>query len=189
MAVQECKKHGMLVSRAPWPLGAPLSTSRTELLQRMPIFGALGTETLQFLLGQTRSVEAAPGEFFFREGEAASGMYVIEMGRVEIVKSWQGRELRLCELAAGDCFGEMALLDLWPRSASVRALSSCRAIEIGSADLFALFERDPVQFALIQMNLAREMSRRLRATDEQLFHLWVGADSAETIAPPDFRQA
>jgi CRP/FNR family cyclic AMP-dependent transcriptional regulator len=85
----------MPVSRAPWPLGAPLSTSRTELLQRMPIFGALGTETLQFLLGQTRPVEAAPGEFFFREGEAASGMYVIEMGRVEIVKSWQGRELRL----------------------------------------------------------------------------------------------
>jgi CRP/FNR family cyclic AMP-dependent transcriptional regulator len=60
-------------------------------------------------------------------------------------------------------------------------------MSIASSDLFALFERDPVQFALIQMNLAREMSRRLRATDEQLFRIWVGAEAA--AGPPEFRAA
>jgi CRP-like cAMP-binding protein len=165
-----------------------MTPSRTALLQRMPIFGALSPESLEFLVGQTRTTEVDADAWFFREGEAASRMFVLEAGRVEVVRAWQGRELRLCELADGDCFGEMALLDLWPRSAGVRALEPCRAIEIDSADLFALFERDPVQFALIQMNLAREMSRRLRATDEQLFRLWVGAD-AVAATPPDFRSA
>lgn len=166
-----------------------MTPSRTALLQRMPIFGAIGPETLEFLVGQTRTSEIDAGACFFREGEVASHMFVLESGRVEVVRTWQGRELHLCELGVGDCFGEMALLDLWPRSASVRALEPCRAIEIAAADLFALFERDPVQFALIQMNLAREMSRRLRATDEQLFRVWVGADAGGDIAPPDFRAA
>jgi CRP/FNR family cyclic AMP-dependent transcriptional regulator len=162
-----------------------LPTSRIELLQRMPIFGAIGRQTLEFLVGLARTVEAAAGDCLCREGETGSSMFVLEAGRIEIVKTWQGRELRLCELGAGDCCGEMALLDLAPRSASVRALEPCRAIEIGAGDLLAVFERDAEQFALIQMNLAREMSRRLRATDEQLFRLWVGEASA--AAPPDFR--
>lgn len=165
-----------------------MTPTRTVLLQRMPIFGAISAATLEYLVGQTRTAQRAAGECFFREGEVANQMFVLEAGRVEIVKNWEGREMRLCELGAGDCFGEMALLDLTPRSASVRALEPCRAMEVGAADLFALFERDPVQFALIQMNLAREMSRRLRATDEQLFRVWVGADAA-AAAPPDFRAA
>jgi CRP/FNR family cyclic AMP-dependent transcriptional regulator len=165
-----------------------MTPSRTALLQRMPIFGALAPETLEFLVGRTRTAQIEAGAWFFREGDAANQMFVLEAGRVEVVRTRQGRQLRLCELASGDCFGEMALLDLWPRSASVRALEPCRAIEIAAADLFALFERDPVQFALIQMNLAREMSRRLRAAGEQLFRLWVGAEDA-AATPPDFRSA
>jgi CRP-like cAMP-binding protein len=153
----------------------------------MPIFGAIAEETLGFLVGQTRTVEIDAGASFFREGEAASEMFVLESGRAEAVRSWQGRELRLCTFGAGDCFGEMALLDLSPRSASVRALEPCRAMQIAAADLYALFERDPVQFALIQMNLAREMSRRLRITNEQLFRLWVGAETA--AGPPEFSAA
>jgi CRP-like cAMP-binding protein len=75
----------------------------------------------------------------------------------------------------------MALLDLFPRSASVRAVDDCRAIEIGSAALYRLFEHDAEQFALIQMNIAREVCRRLRATDERLFQLQRGV-----ALEPDF---
>jgi CRP-like cAMP-binding protein len=165
-----------------------MTPSRTEVLQRMPVFGALAPQTLEFLVGLARTAAVDSGAWFFREGEVANDMYVLESGRVEVVKAWQERELRLCELGPGDCFGEMALIDLSPRSASVRALATCRALRIGAGDLYALFERDAEQFALIQMNLAREMSRRLRATDGQLFRLWVGAD-ATAASPPDFRGA
>jgi CRP-like cAMP-binding protein len=74
----------------------------------------------------------------------------------------------------GDCVGEMALMDLFPRSASVRALSDCTAIRLTPQDLLRLFETDVEQFAMIQMNLGREVSRRLRHTDELLFAAVMG---------------
>ena len=101
-------------------------------------------------------------------------MYVLESGRVTVSKSWQGHQLLLRRLGDGDCFGEMALLDLFPRSASVRADADCSAIELSSVNLYRLFEHDAEQFALIQMNIAREMSRRLRVTDDLLFRAQMG---------------
>jgi len=86
----------------------------------------------------------------------------------------RGRELPLRELGVGDCFGEMALLDLFPRSASVRAVEDCRAMALKPDHLYRLYEHDPGQFAMVQMNIAREMSRRLREADEQLFRATMG---------------
>jgi CRP-like cAMP-binding protein len=86
-----------------------------------------------------------------------------------VIKHWNGRAHVLRELAAGDCFGEVALLDFGPRSASVRANEDCEALELSALDLRQLAEHDPVQFALIYMNLGRELSRRLRDADERLF--------------------
>ena len=147
---------------------------RLELLQRMPIFGAIGDDALRFVLAQAREIAVAAGAYFFREYDQASSMFVLESGSVAVVKSWQGRDFVLQSLAAGDCFGEMALMDLCPRSASVRAETDCIAIEFGSGDLLRLFERDAEQFALIQMNMGREVCRRLRATDEMLFQARMG---------------
>jgi CRP-like cAMP-binding protein len=68
----------------------------------------------------------------------------------------------------------MALLDLSPRSASIRALADSSAFTVTPAALLGLFERDAVQFALIQMNIGREICRRLRLTDEMLFRARMG---------------
>lgn len=152
--------------------------TRTELLQAMPVFGAIADEALAFLLARSRERDVAAGGWFFREGEAADAMFVLERGRVEVIKHWQEREFVLHTFAAGDCFGEMALLDLAARSASVRALEDCHAIEIGADALYALFRHDPEPFALIQMNIGREVCRRLRATDEALFRASMGERSA-----------
>jgi CRP/FNR family cyclic AMP-dependent transcriptional regulator len=158
-----------------------MTTTRVDLLQQMPVFGAVRPDALQLLLEGARLVRVAAGDYFFREQDPAQGMFVLESGRVAVVKQWQGRELCLRQFGAGDCFGEMALLDLFPRSASVRALEDCAAIELTPADLLRLFERDAEQFALVQMNLAREMCRRLRVTDQMLFEAAMGASDP----PPD----
>lgn len=151
-----------------------MQPTRIELLQRMPIFGAIRDDALHLLLARSRAVEVAAGAFFFRENDQAMSMFVLEAGRVSVVKSWQGRELVLHCLGPGDCFGEMALMDLFPRSASVRADQDCQAIELTADDLLHLFERDAEQFALIQMNIGREVCRRLRATDDMLFRARMG---------------
>ncbi len=152
--------------------------NRLELLQQMPIFGAIREDSLALLLAHARAVAVRAGDYFFREADPASSMFVLEAGRVTVIKSWRGRDLVLHSLVVGDCFGEMALMDLYPRSASVRADDDCRAIEIGADDLLHLFERDVEQFALIQMNIGREVCRRLRATDEALFRAKMGDTSA-----------
>jgi CRP/FNR family cyclic AMP-dependent transcriptional regulator len=147
---------------------------RIELFQGMPIFGAIRDDALHFLLEQAREVAVPAGEYFFRENDQAHSMFVLETGSAEVIKGWQGNDTVLHRLGAGDCFGEMALMDLFPRSASVRAAEDCQAIELSAADLLRLFERDAEQFALIQMNIGREVCRRLRATDELLFNATMG---------------
>lgn len=142
---------------------------RLNLLQRMPIFGAIKAQTLELLLRHAADVRIPDGDFFFREGDAADAMFVLERGRVSVVRRWKGRDYPLPDLGAGDCFGEMALIDLFPRSASVVALEDCSAIRLANADLYRVYKADIEQFALIQMNIARELSRRLRIADERLF--------------------
>lgn len=161
-----------------------MDASRVELLQRMPIFGALSERALHLLVEGSRPIEVAPGVHFFREGDAARLMYVIESGSAIVTRQWQGREVELNRFGPGDCFGEMALMDLHPRSASVRALEPCLAIEFGHDQMLHLYEADLEQFALLQMNLGRELCRRLRATDELLFRAAMGEMPS---APPVLR--
>jgi CRP-like cAMP-binding protein len=163
-----------------------LSPGRIALLQAMPVFGALRDEAIECLLEGAPAVERRAGEYFFREGDAAQCMYVIERGAVEVLKRWDGRQWPLHGLGEGDCFGEMALMDYFPRSASVRAVEDCRAIEIAAAALQRLAERDLEQFALLQMNLGRELSRRLRDADEMLFRARMGDPPADAAAETRF---
>ena len=166
--------------------GAALRAQRIELLQRMPVFGAIRADTLSLLLEQARLRHVDAGGWFFHEGDHADSMFVLERGEVSVIRTWHGEDWVLHKLAAGDCFGEMSLMDLAPRSASVRAEVPCSAIEIGAGDLLHLFEHDPEQFALIQMNIGREICRRLRQTDEMLFRARMG-EAAQT--PSSFGSA
>jgi CRP-like cAMP-binding protein len=135
----------------------------------MPFFGALRPESIELLVAHARTVCVAAGDFFFRENDQGDSMFVLEAGRAAVLKAWKGHDYVLHRFGVGDCFGEMSLMDLGPRSASVRAVDDCRAVEVGTQDLLRLYECDLEQFALIQMNMGREVCRRLRATDELLF--------------------
>lgn len=146
-----------------------MTPSRIQLLQAMPLFGGIRDEALEFLVQQAGSVTVPQGQFFFREGERGEAMYVLEEGEVAVVKAWEGRGYVLKRMSRGDSFGEMALVDLFPRSASVKATVDARAMELDGGLLLKLYERDLEQFTLIQMNVAREISRRLRVADERIF--------------------
>ena len=146
-----------------------MQEARIELLQQMPIFGGIRNDTLAFLLDRSGVVRVRANEYFFREGDAAQSMFVLETGRAAILKLWRGEQRLLRNLEQGDCFGEMALMDMKSRSASVVAIEDCTAIELSAGCLFQLYEHDLEQFTLIQMNMGREVSRRLRDTDDLLF--------------------
>lgn len=143
-----------------------MDARRIALLQQMPLFGGIRADILEFLLSECAERRVPRGEFFFREGDAGESLFVLEAGRAEVRKAGRDGSRLLSTLGPGDCLGEMALIDLSGRSASVQAIEDCSGFEIFAANLYQLYERDVEQFALIQMNIARELSRRLRAADD-----------------------
>jgi CRP-like cAMP-binding protein len=141
---------------------------RIELLQGMSVFGGIRDDIVAFVLERAPSIAVAHDQLFFREGEPADCMFVLEAGSAVVVKDHAGGERVLRTLKRGDCFGEMSLMDLAPRSASVRALTDCSALRISAACLFEVYQKDIEQFAMIEMNMGREVSRRLREREEAL---------------------
>jgi CRP/FNR family cyclic AMP-dependent transcriptional regulator len=150
-------------------------TTTFTTLQCMPIFGGIRSDVLQLLVQHSATLCVSSGDYFFHQDDKAESLFVLERGRVAILKRWDGEDHLLAHMEPGDCFGEMALMDLFPRSASARATEECTALELRTASLFEVYEKDLEQFALIQMNLGREVSRRLRLADERLFRLRIGA--------------
>lgn len=144
-------------------MSAPPSPSQ---LREIGLFGALSDETLEFLATTLPVRVVEVGESLFREGDQAREMFVVLGGEVEVLKrTRRGAEARVALLGPGDWFGEMSILDVQPRSASVIAVAPSRLLRITSESLDALYRRDLKSYSLIVLNVARELSRRLRVAD------------------------
>ena len=146
-----------------------MTAERIRVLQNMPIFGGVRDEILELVLEDATEISLEQGEYLFVENDPGNAMYVLQEGQVAILKLFNNVRFRISSLRAGDCIGEMCLIDLGRRSASVMALTDCKAIELTGASLFRVYEKDIEQFALIQMNLSRELSRRLRVANDALY--------------------
>lgn len=154
-------------------------------LRNIGLFGALSDDVLEYL-SSLLTVESPPaGATLFREGEDASAMFVVISGEVEVLKkSKRSVEARVAVLGPGDWFGEMSIVDIQPRSATVRALAPSRLLRISSSDLDALYRHDLRSYAIIILNLARELSRRLRVADGILADLISNVMDQYLTRPP-----
>lgn len=139
------------------------------MLQSVPVFGGLSYSVLSYMLDGSKLFHCQPGDYFFYEGDQANSMFVLEKGQAQVLKQYNNENLCLHELNKNDCFGEMALMDMTPRSASVIAITTAHAIELSCAMILELYHRDHEQFTMLQMNMGREVSRRLRKADQALF--------------------
>jgi CRP-like cAMP-binding protein len=114
------------------------------------------------------------GEVVFREGDAGRQMYVINAGRVDVFRHANGGQVHVGSLGPGDIFGEMALVDDLPRSATVVAVEeNTRILEIDHALFIYLVGQQPT-FALMVL---KAISLRLRTQYE--YHGAVGQDGAK----------
>jgi CRP-like cAMP-binding protein len=145
-----------------------------EVLRKLPLF-------CDFKDGQLREFERImhrrsfkAEETIFWEGEPGVGMYIIHEGRVGIYKRINDNEReQLAELKKGDFFGEVALLDESPRSATAVALEDTRILGLFRPDLVELAERKPRLGTLFFFQLARVLGERLRGMNQELQELRV----------------
>jgi CRP-like cAMP-binding protein len=141
-------------------------------LREVGLFGALSDEFLEHLVTTLKVMRVTVGDIIFREGDPAREMFVVLDGEIEVLKrSRKARETRVAILGPNDTFGEMSIIDMQPRSATVRALGSARLLRISTEEMDALYRHDLKSYTLIVLNIARDLSRRLRVADGLLADL------------------
>ncbi len=157
----------MTSSHPRMPAAAPVdSPPTTDRLREIGLFGALSDDVLGHLAQTLQQRRAVPGATIFQEGDQGHDMFVVLDGEVEVLKkSRRGRVQRIAILGPSDAFGEMSIIDVQPRSATVRALAPTRLLRIAAEDLDALYRHDVKSYAIVVLNVARDLSRRLRVTD------------------------
>lgn len=130
------------------------------------LFGGLDPTTLAEFVQRLPVLLLTPGEVVFREGDHGRDLFVVLQGEMEVIKASKAQhESRVALFGPGDWFGEMSILDIMPRSATVRALAPARLLKLSANDLEALYRRDLKAYSILVLNIAREMSRRLRVAD------------------------
>lgn len=106
-----------------------------------------------------KKVTFAPGDVVFKEGEKGDFMYVVLEGEILIIFGSQIVD----ELSKGDLFGEMALIDASPRSATATAKSDATVAQVDQADFLFLVQHSPF-FSIHVMRILAERMRRMLTT-------------------------
>ena len=149
-------------------VGSDANTARQAFLQAIPIFAGLTSAALAEIANAAQEAVFLAGDIIVREGEPGNRMFIICSGSVEVVKYLaQTRETSLAVLGSRDFLGEMSIIDCVTRSASVRAVEDTLLFALKGIDLYHLFQKHPDQYAIVILNIARDISRRLRALDER----------------------
>lgn len=132
-----------------------------EVLEHVPLFQGLPRSDLERIAELVKPRQLAAGEFLFREGDAGDKFYVVYNGAVEILKERPlGDHERLAIRRGGDAFGEMALLNDAPRSATVRAAEDTQLLSVSRADFGTLLGGESLTVRLMQ-----GLAKALRALD------------------------
>jgi CRP/FNR family cyclic AMP-dependent transcriptional regulator len=138
----------------------PPRTELQELMRNVPLFAGLLPSELDRISLVMNPVDVAAGEVICAEGEPGHDFYVLARGEAAVERGGD----TIAKLHGGDHFGELALLDRGPRSATVRALSECRLYVLHDASFASVLNEVP---ALAQKLLAA-LARRLREAEAQL---------------------
>ncbi len=150
--------------------GPPKEKQTTiELMKSLPAFEGL---TIRELIAIERSIHQRrynAGEFIFGEDMPGAGMYIIKSGEVAIKKKIKDNdEIDLAIIQEHNFFGEMALIDEMPRSASAVATKDTILLALCKPDLENILERNPKVAVKIVINISRLICKRLVKANENL---------------------
>lgn len=138
---------------------------RYELLRHTLLFAGLSDGELERVAQDLHRRQYAAGEAIFHQGDRGTAVYIVVTGRVRIyVPTAEGQEVAVIFYGPGEVFGEMALLESEPRSATAEAMEETSVLIMGGGPFYRHLQEN-YQVAL---NLMQHLSQRLRATTEQV---------------------
>lgn len=153
----------------------------SERLRRLPLFARLSEEELADLAGRIRPRSYKRAEVIFRKDDPGTHLYLVLEGAVKIALPGEfGQEALVAIMRPGDFFGELALFDRSPRSATAVALDDTRAALLAGDDFISFLERHPTAVRVVLETLARTV-RRLSDRVEHLTFLDVPSRVAKYL--------
>lgn len=159
----------------------PADLQRLQLLRRVWLFSSLDDGELASIAAVTREVNCRKGEVLVRQGDSSGDLFSVVQGRLKVASVvGEGEEVLLSVVGPGDVFGEIALLDDEPRSASVVAAEPCRLLVVPRAAFRLLLHELPTLALRLLQIMARHV-RRLSARTEDAAALDVRARLAKTL--------
>mgnify|MGYP001774057981 CR=1 FL=1 len=153
-----------------------------SILKEVPAFSHLERKEIELLASIVHKREYKKGEYIFYQGDPGLGMYIIQEGEVLIqYTDPDGNKKDLAILKDGDFFGEIALIDESPRSASAICKTDCHIIGFFRPDLFEIIERHPKLGIKIVLKLAEIIAERLRRTNQEVTRLKAELESLKSV--------
>ena len=134
-------------------------------LKEYALFGGMPEEGLIEFASLAEVIVYEAGTNVFQEGEPADALFVLLEGEMSVLKRQGEGEHRIVSLMAGEFFGEMSFIDMQNRSATVRAASQSVLWKWSYRAIQSVYRKDLKAYTLLVMNIARELSRRLRKAD------------------------
>ncbi|WP_375158514.1 cyclic nucleotide-binding domain-containing protein [Bradyrhizobium sp. RDT46] len=133
-----------------------------------PFFGGLSDPGLDLLVSMLAERRFEPGATIVAEGEPGRSMFIVKSGRLAVSKrASSGRVIPISVLERGDFFGEMTLIEMQNRSATVVAEVPTVLYELTAKNLYACYKTDIHAYVIVLQNINRELCRRLRRSDER----------------------
>ena len=137
-----------------------------------PFFGGLSDASLDLLVSMLVERRFDAGANVVAEGEQGRSMFIVHSGELTVSKLGDsGRAVRMANLGAGDFFGEMTLIEMQNRSATVAAESPTVLYELTARNLYTYYKADVHAYVMVLQNINRELSRRLRRADSRIAEL------------------
>ena len=137
-----------------------------------PFFGGLSDASLDVLVSMLVERRFDAGTTVVAEGEAGRSMFIVHSGELAVEKLGEsGRAIWMSRLEPGDFFGEMTLIEMQNRSATVVAESPTVLYELTARELYRCYKTDIHGYVMVIQNINRELCRRLRRADKRIAEL------------------
>ncbi len=134
-----------------------------------PFFGGLSDASLDLLISMLVERRFDARATVVAEGEPGRSMYIVHSGELVVSKLGEsGRVIRISGLGSGDFFGEMTLIEMQNRSATVVAESPTALYELTAQNLYTYYKADIHAYVMVMQNINRELCRRLRRADDRI---------------------
>jgi CRP/FNR family cyclic AMP-dependent transcriptional regulator len=143
------------------------------ILSQIAIFGGATQFQLGEIFARLEEGVVQKGEHVFRKGDDPSHIYIIKSGIIELLIPGEDVTILKKRLKTGDCFGHAALMGLQPHAVSAVASEDSEIIVLSKRAMHQLRHEDIELFALLTLNIGRELARRLKYTDEMLVDFMV----------------